>query len=58
MGTVLSFTPKNHYEDQNGGVKEEKSVNKYCAFLNALSWKKLSSVNHGHHGNHYKGTQK
>jgi len=57
MGTVLSFTPKNHYEDQNG-VKEEKSVKKHGVFLNALSWKKLSSVNHGHHGNHYKGTQK
>jgi cyclin-dependent kinase 5 activator 1 len=58
MGTVLSFTPKNHFEDQNGGVKDEKSVKKHGAFLNALSWKKLSSVNHGHHGNHYKGTQK
>lgn len=55
MGTVLSISPKNnHYEEQNGQAnKEEKSMKKHGMFLNALSWKKLStSVGNGHHGHH------
>ena len=57
MGTVLSISPKNHYEDGGGGngnntsnLKEEKSMKKHGTFLNALSWKKLSSINS--HNNH------
>lgn len=51
MGTVLSISPKNnHYDDQPGQAKEEKSMKKHGMFLNALSWKKLStSVGNGHH---------
>jgi cyclin-dependent kinase 5 activator 1 len=47
MGTVLSISPKNHYEDSGGNtIKEDKSMKKHGMFFNALSWKKFSSVNH------------
>ena len=50
MGTVLSISPKNHYDQDSGGntaaLKEDKSMKKHGMFFNALSWKKLSSVNH------------
>ena len=51
MGTVLSISPKNHYDQDSGGngnnaIKEDKSMKKHGMFFNALSWKKLSSVNH------------
>lgn len=42
MGTVLSISPKNnHYNEENG--KEEIKNKKHGMFLNALSWKKLST---------------
>lgn len=50
MGTVLSISPKNHYDQDSGGntnLKEEKAMKKgHGMFFNPLSWKKLSSVNH------------
>jgi len=61
MGTVLSISPKNHYEDNNGTTttgKEEKSMKKHGMFLNALSWKKLSSVGNHHHGYNKAGQPK